>query len=141
MDSTEVSCIAQLKTKSPAGYNLTAGGEGNLGWKPSKEIREHMGAPNGSHWTVEAKAKRKSLLQWQWDNGVRSKESTAERMKGNSYTKGRKVSKEEMLKRHNFKPGNQHAKGFKQTKVQKEKRSKDQTNYWIAWRLRRHLGA
>jgi len=38
MDFTEMLYIALLHTQRPAGYNLTAGGEGNLGWKPSERL-------------------------------------------------------------------------------------------------------
>ncbi len=38
----EVRLISALKTKAPNGYNLTEGGEGTIGWSPSKETRQRM---------------------------------------------------------------------------------------------------
>ena len=35
--------IKRLGTKSPNGYNLTDGGDGNLGWVPSEETRRRIG--------------------------------------------------------------------------------------------------
>ena len=58
-------------------------------------------------------------------------------MVGNTYTKGRKNPKEEMLKRFCFKPGNQFAKGVKQSEEQRRKRSEDQKAYWANWRLKK----
>jgi group I intron endonuclease len=110
MDFTEIFYIELLKTKRPVGYNLTAGGEGNLGWKPSEKTKEHMGAPKGSHWTAEARERRKVLMKELWSNGKLSKKSAAERMRGNTHTKGRKIPEEEKLKRVYFKPGNQFAR-------------------------------
>lgn len=137
MDFTEIFYIELLKTRSPTGYNLTAGGEGNLGWKPSQDIKERMGAPKGTRHTYEVIAKHRTLTKNQWDSGVRSKEKLAERMVGNTYTKGRKIPKEEMLKRFCFKPGNQFAKGVKQSEEQRRKRSEDQKAYWANWRLKK----
>jgi group I intron endonuclease len=137
MDFTEIFYIELLNTRRPAGYNLTAGGEGNLGWKPSKEIREHMGAPKGSHWTAEAKAKRKVLMQRLWDTGVLDKTAAALRLKGNTHTKGRVMPEEERLRRLGIGVGNKHAKGIKQSEEQRRKRSEDQKKFWDAWRLRR----
>jgi len=42
MDFVEIFYISFLNTKSPNGYNLTEGGEGTLGIRPSKETREKM---------------------------------------------------------------------------------------------------
>jgi len=38
----EQTLIRVLNTRSPNGYNLTDGGEGSLGWKPSEETRKKM---------------------------------------------------------------------------------------------------
>jgi group I intron endonuclease len=40
----EVAMIETCNTLAPNGYNLTLGGEGSLGWKPSKETRRKMSA-------------------------------------------------------------------------------------------------
>ncbi len=40
----EVAMIEKYNTLAPGGYNLTKGGEGSLGWKPSKETRKKMSA-------------------------------------------------------------------------------------------------
>ena len=50
----EYRTILALNTFAPSGYNLTFGGEGTLGWKPSKAIREkmseaHKGRTYGPH--------------------------------------------------------------------------------------------
>jgi group I intron endonuclease len=50
--------IREWKTKSPNGYNLTDGGEGNLGWNPSPETRKNMGQSHiGNHASEETKKK------------------------------------------------------------------------------------
>ncbi len=38
----EIVMIEKYNTVAPGGYNLTAGGEGSVGWKPSKETRRKM---------------------------------------------------------------------------------------------------
>jgi hypothetical protein len=139
MDFTEIFYIEFLNTRSPVGYNLTAGGEGNLGWKPSEEIRERMGAPKGTKHILETLAKFRKRSQAMWDENPHLKVALSERMKGNTYTKGRKIPKEEMLKRFCFQSGNQFAKGVKQSEEQKRKRSKDQKVYWANWRLKKKL--
>jgi len=61
----EVHLIAHYGTIAPHGYNITAGGEGTLGWKPSKVTREkmsqqHRGKKNamwGKKHSAETKAK------------------------------------------------------------------------------------
>lgn len=50
----EAVLIAQLNTKVPDGYNLTDGGEGTYGWKPSAKTRKkmsvsHQGRKNGMY--------------------------------------------------------------------------------------------
>lgn len=50
----EAVLIAQLNTKVPHGYNLTDGGEGTCGWKPSAKTRKkmsvsHKGQKNGMY--------------------------------------------------------------------------------------------
>jgi len=134
MDFTEMFYIALLRTQRPSGYNLTAGGEGNLGWNPSEEIRSRMGAPKGTVWNAEAKAKRSVITQSRWDENPQLRVELAERMKGNSYTKGRVMPEEENLRRSIASKGNTHAKGFKQTAEQKKKRSVDSTKMWTDWR-------
>jgi group I intron endonuclease len=42
LSNLEISYIEVENTMCPNGYNLTLGGEGNIGWKPSKETREKM---------------------------------------------------------------------------------------------------
>jgi len=110
MDFTEMLYIALLHTQRPAGYNLTAGGEGNLGWKPSEEIRNRMGAPKGTVWSAEAKAKRSVISQARWDANPQLRVELSERMKGNSHTKGRKIPEEELIRRSISSKGNTHAK-------------------------------
>jgi group I intron endonuclease len=110
MDFTEVFYIALLRTQRPSGYNLTAGGEGNLGWNPSEEIRSHMGAPKGTVWTTEAKAKRSVISQARWDANPQLRVELAERMKGNSHTKGRTMPEEEKFRRSIASKGNTNAK-------------------------------
>jgi group I intron endonuclease len=137
MDFVEIFYIELLKTRRPAGYNLTAGGEGNLGWKPSKKIREHMGAPKGSHWNVEAKAKRSVLMQKRWDENPQLKDELAKRMKGNTYTKGRKIPEDEKKNRFYFESGNQYAKGNVLTEEHRKAISIANKKRWAAWRLRK----
>jgi group I intron endonuclease len=137
MDFTEIFYIELLKTRSPAGYNLTAGGEGNLGWNPSKEIREHMGAPKGTKHTPETIAKFRKRSQALWDNSPHLKVAMSERMKGNAHTKGRVRPKEEVDKVRAALFGNQFAKGSKHSEEVRKKRSEDQKAYWANWRLRR----
>jgi group I intron endonuclease len=43
----EVAMIEKYDTLAPGGYNLTKGGEGALGWKPSKETRKKMSVAHG----------------------------------------------------------------------------------------------
>lgn len=38
----EIAMIEKHSTIAPGGYNLTAGGEGSVGWKPSEETRRKM---------------------------------------------------------------------------------------------------
>ena len=110
MNFVEIFYIELLKTKSPKGYNLTAGGEGNFGWNPSKEIRSRMGAPKGTVWSAEAKAKRSVISQARWDANPQLRVELSERMKGNSHTKGRKIPEEELIRRSISSKGNTHAK-------------------------------
>ena len=42
LSNFEMHYIAVENTMAPQGYNLTLGGEGNIGWKPSKETREKI---------------------------------------------------------------------------------------------------
>ena len=42
LSNLEISYIEVENTLAPNGYNLTLGGEGNIGWKPSKETREKI---------------------------------------------------------------------------------------------------
>jgi len=46
MDFVEIFYISFLNTKSPNGYNLTAGGEGSLGIPCSEEKKKKIGAAN-----------------------------------------------------------------------------------------------
>ena len=42
LSNLEISYIEVENTMAPQGYNLTLGGEGNIGWKPSKKSRKKM---------------------------------------------------------------------------------------------------
>ena len=136
MDFTEIFYIELLKTRRPAGYNLTAGGEGTLGWKPSKEIREHMGAPKGTKHTPEQNAKRSKLSQEMWDNNPQLKMNLSERMKGNTYTKGRVMPEEERLRRLGMGLGNQRAKGNVLTAEHKKVLSDINKKRWAEYRVK-----
>lgn len=46
MDYWEKFFIKCYNTKKPNGYNLTDGGEGNLGWHPTEEIKKKIGDKN-----------------------------------------------------------------------------------------------
>jgi len=110
MDFVEIFYIELLKTRRPYGYNLTAGGEGNLGWKPSKEIRERMGAPKGTKHTPETLAKFSKRSHVFWEANPQNRIKLSERMKGNAYTKGRMMPAEENLRRSIANKGNTNAK-------------------------------
>lgn len=57
--SKEVKLIAFYKTQNPKfGYNITAGGEGANGYKPSKAVREHLRTVNtGKKLSLEQRRK------------------------------------------------------------------------------------
>jgi len=62
----EVILIAQLNTKAPHGYNLTDGGEGSIGWKPTIETRKkmsqaHKGRRNGMYGKEHSKETKKKI--------------------------------------------------------------------------------
>jgi len=57
----EIECIKFLNTKIPNGYNLTDGGEGNLGWTPSKETRKKIG--NGNKGKKHSKEHKKKISE------------------------------------------------------------------------------
>ena len=42
INEKEIFWIKEKNTMVPIGYNLTKGGEGNLGWKPSKETKKRI---------------------------------------------------------------------------------------------------
>lgn len=56
--------IKKHRTRSPLGYNLTDGGEGNFGWIPSKETREKLSkAFKGKKHTSERIEKMRKALK------------------------------------------------------------------------------
>ena len=62
----EILLISQLDTKAPGGYNLTDGGEGATGWKPTKETREkmsqaHKGSRNSMFGKIQSKETREKI--------------------------------------------------------------------------------
>jgi len=122
MDFAEIFYVTLLNTKWPNGYNLSDGGESGA---------------RGCHWTDEAKAQRSIISQARWDANPHLRIELAERMKGNSNTKGRVRPKEEVLKVSAALKDNQYAKGVKQSAEQKKKRSKDQTGIWAERRVAR----
>lgn len=75
LSEREIYWIKNLDSFKPKGYNLTLGGEGNLGWIPSQETKNKIGKANGgknSSWynkkhTQDEKEKiRASVTKW-WE--------------------------------------------------------------------------
>lgn len=87
----EVTLIKERETKAPKGYNLTDGGEGTVGWKPSKETRNKMsqsrtGSRNGMYGkqhSKEAKQKIRSAAK-QRDQKTRVIAGVGTGLKGSS---------------------------------------------------------
>ena len=50
LDEMEFHYIKQYNTLRPNGYNLTLGGEGNVGWNPSKETKRKLSQSNKKYW-------------------------------------------------------------------------------------------
>ena len=64
----EVVLIEQLNTQAPEGYNLTEGGEGSTGWKPSDETRKkmseaHRGSRNSMHGKTHSDEAKKKISE------------------------------------------------------------------------------
>lgn len=82
--------IDTFNTKVPNGYNLTDGGEGTLGFKPSEETRKKL-SDAGRNITEETRCKRSATL-----NGHEISEETKKKI-SKSLT-GRKLSEEHKQK-------------------------------------------
>lgn len=110
MNDAEVALIIQNGTRSPAGYNLTAGGEGNCGWVMPLETRLKIrSAHKGKTLSAEHRGKLsaakvdKSLVRTaahqakiaEANRGKRRSEETKERMslqrKGVPWTEARRA--------------------------------------------------
>jgi len=59
MDEMEFHFIKQYDTLFPNGYNLTLGGEGNLGWKPTKETKKNISNKKKEWWKNQSKEYKK----------------------------------------------------------------------------------
>jgi group I intron endonuclease len=64
----EVAMIEKYDALAPNGYNLTLGGEGSLGWKPSEETRRKMsesrtGKLNGMHGKKHSEETRRAMSE------------------------------------------------------------------------------
>ena len=50
LNEREIYYIKELNTQRPNGYNLTLGGEGNLGWCPTEDTRKNISESNKNYW-------------------------------------------------------------------------------------------
>lgn len=65
----ERTLIAEYGTMVPTGYNMTAGGEGTVGWTPPEELREVWSKQRaGRRWTEEQNAARAARVKAQWSD-------------------------------------------------------------------------
>jgi group I intron endonuclease len=84
MDKKEKYYIIYFDTRFPNGYNLTDGGEGNLGWIPTEETRKKMSA-----WQ---KGKRKPPRSKEWCENI-SKAKKGKKLGPLPYEVCKKMSK------------------------------------------------
>lgn len=98
-DALEQSWITRLNSRSDAdGYNVTAGGDGTIGYRHTEESKMVMSlAASGRIVSAETRAKM------------------AAKMRGNSHAKGNKLSAETVAKMSAVAKGNTHALGYKHT--------------------------
>jgi group I intron endonuclease len=78
MDLYERGLVKALQTRKPDGYNLTDGGDGQLGRSPTEETREKISKTKKAqnrHWSEEDKQWRREM-----STGFRHSEETKKRM-------------------------------------------------------------
>jgi group I intron endonuclease len=117
LNAKEIELIKALNTKAPAGYNMTDGGEGNLGFYPSGETRAKMGrAHKGNKYSLgvrpseETRAKLSKARMGNTNSlGVKHSAETKGRISkslmGNKHMLGKHLSSEAKAKVSKFQKG------------------------------------
>ena len=113
MDFVETFYISFLNTKAPNGYNLTDGGEGTLGWIPSKGWYDKQ---------RKAKINRKVSEE--------TKRKISETLKGNTNAVGIKISEEHRLAISRANKGKKYLLGFKHSEKTRKKLSEITKRQW-----------
>ncbi len=95
----EVVWIRALETKTPNGFNLTDGGDGTSGFRPSDETRAKLSAARrGSKRSAETRAKMSAAQRGRPRHSDETKAKIAASKLGNTYSVGRKLSEETRAK-------------------------------------------
>jgi len=106
MDEMEFHYIKQYNTIFPNGYNLTLGGEGNFGWKPTKEQKENNSTAQKKWWSKQSNDYKKNHGKKMsninkgrigWSKGL-TKENDKRIMKLSISNSGKSLSKEQKIK-------------------------------------------
>jgi group I intron endonuclease len=84
LSEKEIFHIAALKTIAPAGYNLTAGGEGMSGWSPTEETRRKRSESLRGHLVSEETCHKISATLRGHAVSVETRQKIAEKIRNNA---------------------------------------------------------